>query len=183
MSDHPPVNGAGDRPPGGANPVSVLSASTLVAYLTADYRVQVRGRAFDLHIGEFSAELCDLFAECAVAQAVLVTACNPYGELCTPRHNAELLAGLQRHLEQEGCPFFPSQGVGTEEGWPDEPGFLVLDVELPAALHLCIFSRQNAVVAIGRDGIARLLFHPRLELPDDEASAAILGDARLVLRP
>jgi hypothetical protein len=166
-----------------AGTVSILSASTLASYLSADYRVQAGEQTLSLHIGESSAALRHLFDECAVAQAVLVTACNPFGELCTPSHNADLLAGLRRHLEQQGHAFLPSAGVGTEEGWPDEPGFLVLEVALPAALQLCELFRQNAVVTIAGDGIPRLLFHPRLELPDDEASAAILADARRVLRP
>ena len=163
--------------------VSILSASTLASYLSADYRVQAGAQTFSLHIGESSADLRRLFEEQAVDQAVLVTACNPYGELYSPSHNAELLAGLHRHLEQQGYKFLPSAGVGTEEGWPDEPGFLVLEVALPAARQLCEQFRQNAVVTIAGDGIPRLLFHPRLALPDDEASAAILADARRVVRP
>ena len=163
--------------------LSILSASTLAAYLRADYRVQAGGQTFSLHIGESSPALRRLFDEQAVAQGVLVTACNPFGELCSPSHNAALLAGLRHHLEQQGHAFLPSAGVGTEAGWPDEPGFLVLDASLPVALRLCEQFRQNAVVAIDGDAIPRLLFHPRLALPDDAASAAILDDARRVVRP
>lgn len=51
----------------------------------------------------------------------------------------------------------PAAGLDPDGQWPPEPGYLVMDMEDRDVATFGRKYRQNAVVRVGADGIARLV--------------------------
>lgn len=96
---------------------------------------------------------------------VIITPCNPASVSLCEAENAARLENLKGWLETGRYRFLNSRNIDPAASWPDEPGFLILDIGLPDAKALGREYGQNAIVfkALGAA--------PRLIWLDSSASA------------
>lgn len=125
------------------------------AYLDALYRVEGE---FDFRIGEYSLKLRDLHAGHHAHHSHFITAFNPESKRLPAEENAARHAELGQRLDTLGAKKLAAAGLDPDGQWPPEPGYLVFDLPHENVLTLARAYRQNAVVGIGHDAIARLIF-------------------------
>ena len=125
----------------------VRSAELEAAYRRADYCVALGGGELVLRIGvhETAAD-ARLRAEAGVrASWAIVTPCNPRSDIGAG--NAAALERFALELQARGWPQLRSVNRDPAGDWPDEPGALLIDIALPAAIGLGRLFDQNAIVA------------------------------------
>jgi hypothetical protein len=96
-------------------------------------------------------------AEHGFKTAAYITPYNPYSQRRTQEDNRQANAALQKHLRSRALVFFAANGADPTGGWPSEPGFLVLGLELEDVKRMGVFFRQNAIVAAGKEGVLELI--------------------------
>ena len=140
--------------------MSDIPPSTLTAYQGTDYYVSAEP-PFVLRIGAASEPLRNLYRQHESNCAAFVTACNPYSQRLDAADNAAHQDRLRNELEQRGLTrglkFFKGEGRQPNGGWPAEPSFLVLGLDLEEAKALGRKHEQNAVVWCGADAVPQLI--------------------------
>lgn len=135
---------------------SAVSGDKVGAYLQTDYVVEA-APPLRLRVGEGNPALARLMAAAGVDCCAFVTACNPNGSALEVATNAERQDALRRQLEQRRLTFVPGHGRHPTNGWPPEPSYLALGLDLNGARELGRLWGQDAVVWAGADALPRLV--------------------------
>ncbi|ESQ73724.1 DUF3293 domain-containing protein [Asticcacaulis sp. AC402] len=134
---------------------SQIPTDKVDAYLGTRYDVMVDDHTIHLTIGEPSVDMAEYFQRQGVASAALITAFNPFGAVQADDANAAANQKLEQAVREDGLKFLPASGSG--EGWPAEPGFWVLGIELDRARSLGKAFSQDAIVWMDLEAIPRLI--------------------------
>ncbi len=133
-----------------------ISAATLQAYRETEYRV-AGDTPLTLRVGLACPELLSLHARHRCSTSAFVTACNPCSRSLTDAENHARHAQLGAELASRGLAHFEGVGQHPTNGWPGEPSYLILGLDLEAARALGNRHEQNAIVWIGPDSVAQLI--------------------------
>lgn len=101
---------------------------------------------FVLQVGQAQPVLAALYQQHQTDCACLITAFNPMGELLTKEENIERHAQLTRSLRAAGYALIPTVAQHPANGWPAEPGFLVIGMGHADAKRLAGDWEQLAVL-------------------------------------
>jgi hypothetical protein len=110
-----------------------------------------------LKIDTASPALHALHRRHAVDCSCFITACNPFSQRLGEQTNLRRQEMLAAELRSRSLAFLPGTGRHLANGWPAEPSFLVLGLELEAAKNLGRHYEQNAIVWAGADAVPRLV--------------------------
>ncbi|MEO0345143.1 MAG: DUF3293 domain-containing protein [Pseudomonadota bacterium] len=127
------------------------------AYRAAIYRVRT-DPPIDLSIGSNSAALAALLRWAGVSQAAIVTAYNPGSDRQSGDANAAADRALRAGLEERGFDLRDTVATDPSNEWPDEPGVLVLGLDVEDARVLGRAFGQNAIVAVDNAGTVSLIW-------------------------
>ncbi|WP_341667613.1 DUF3293 domain-containing protein [Alcaligenes sp. SDU_A2] len=133
-----------------------LPASLSKAFEQAIYQVHSPAGDLTLRIGTRHARLAQLLRQENCRGAAILTAHNPQAQRCGDHFNLAAQETLLRALQQQGMRWWPAVNQDPEGQWPNEPGFLILDISLHQARLLARLAKQLAFVYIEPDGVARL---------------------------
>lgn len=136
--------------------MSEIDPATIKAYLETDYCVSAP-EPFTLRVGVVSSPLTRQYREHQIGCSTFVTACNPRSRIVEDRENARRHAELANELAHLGLTFFAGVAQHPKDGWPAEPGFLVLGLPLDEAKRLGEKYDQNAIVWCGPDATPELV--------------------------
>jgi hypothetical protein len=136
--------------------MSTIDPNTIEAYRGTEYRVSADGDLV-LRIGEASPPLVALHGPFRVTCSAFVTACNPFSAELSGEENRTRQADLEQDLRARRLRFLPGIGQHPSNGWPGEPSFVVLGIDLPAAKALGVRLEQNAIVWAGESGVPELV--------------------------
>lgn len=138
-----------------------LMAALTAAFQATTYRVNTDAGVFDLRIGERHAAFTAFLRSRSISRWAIVTACNPGARACAAAHNAilqgRLLARLQAAGWALGRNLFPAVNRADRDDWPDEPGWLLLEIDASQARALvrefgqlaCVYGEVGAVNSTG----------------------------------
>ena len=129
------------------------------AFRATTYRVEIPGRSFRLRISQLDPAFDAFLRGRGVSEWCVVTACNP-GGLRRDNENPRRAARLAHRIAERGWLGFPACNVADDGDWPDEPGFLLLQVGEAEARRLAAEFRQSACVC-GQTGSAPRLVWTR----------------------
>lgn len=126
-------------------------ASTLVsAFEATTYRVDTDAGVFDLRIGRWDAAFAAFLARRRASRWAIVTACNPGAQPCSAARNRVLQNCLRVRLQADGWApgrnMFPACNRADRDDWPDEPGWLLLEIQAAQARALAREFGQIACV-------------------------------------
>ena len=136
---------------------SVVIPSTVQAYRETDYRVHGK-TPLTLKVGIASPALAELHKAAGVTTSAFITACNPLSHMLDDTANAQRQSALTNKLEQHSLNFI--DGIGqhpTNNEWPGEASFLVLDLSLEDAKVLGVQLEQNAIIWCGPNAVPQLI--------------------------
>ncbi len=133
-----------------------IDPTVVTAYRETEYRVHSDPPVV-LLVGTRNSGLRSLHERHGVASSVFITAFNPYSRELDPAENASRQASLAAELRRLNLAHIPGIGQHPSNGWPGEPSFLSLGLDLEAAKALGIRWEQNAIVWTGADGVPQLL--------------------------
>jgi len=135
---------------------STLAPGLVQAYRETEYRV-FGTDPFVITVGVASSELLALYHGHKVTCAAFITACNPLGQELPAHENQRRQDELAKELNQRGLEYLVGVGQHPTGGWPGEPSFLILGLELEAAKCLGGSLEQNAIVWCGADCVPELV--------------------------
>lgn len=133
-----------------------IDPTVVAAYRETEYRVQW-DPPLVLLVGTRNPGLRSLHERHGVASSAFITAFNPYSRELDAAENASRQARLAAELSRRSLAHIPGLGQHPSNGWPGEPSFLVLGLDLEAAKAVGIRWEQNAIVWTGADGVPELL--------------------------
>lgn len=133
-----------------------IDPGLVAAYRATHYHVH-GAVSFTLFVDQPSADLAGLHREFGTECSAFVTACNPGSHLLDPVENACLHAELGARLARAGYCHLEGLGRHPSNGWPAEPGYLVLGLSLEDAAMLGRETGQNAIVWSSGDAVPRLI--------------------------
>lgn len=139
--------------------VSRLPDDLVEAYRTTNYEVfqSDRFEGFVLRIGRASPELLGLMKKYNRSSAAYITAWNPLGMALAAEENLSRNEELRQELTRRSLPHWAGQGKGTSGEWPGEDSFLILGMDLAAAVRLANDAEQNAFVWVDKQGTPELV--------------------------
>lgn len=105
--------------------MTTLSPELRKAFEETHYHV-LHQAPFALQAGQAQAALAALYQQHQTDCACLISAFNPMGELLDKDENIERHAQLGRALGAAGYAALPTVAQHPANGWPAEPGFLVI---------------------------------------------------------
>lgn len=114
------------------------------AFEATEYRVQPGRRVLVIRIGRPHPGLDRQLRHRPWA---VITPCNPGAQRLDAAWNRQRLHDMRHRLEQEGLEHWPAINHDPRGEWPDEPGWLVVDIDLATAVRLGADWGQLAVVA------------------------------------
>ena len=135
---------------------TTLDAATIQAYRETEYRV-AGDQAFTLRIGEASPEIQALRTSRRGEPCAYITACSPFSQTVSSSENAARHAQLGAELTKRGLVHIEGIGQHPTNGWPGEPSYLIVGLDLEAARTLGNRLEQNAIVWIGADAVPELV--------------------------
>lgn len=135
---------------------STLAPSLVQAYRETEYRV-FGTDPFVITAGVASPELLALCHSHKVSCAAFITSSNPFSQELAPHENQRRQDELAKEISQRGLKYLDGVGQHPTGGWPGEPSFLVLGLELEAAKSLGRSLEQNAIVWCGASGVPELV--------------------------
>ncbi len=136
-----------------------LPADLRLAYEKTLYVVK-KSPPILLRIGQTSAELADLLREHDSDSAFLITSDNPYSDIRSDTENAFHRDRLQQIVVQTQLPFYQTISIDPSGQWPEEHGFLVLDLAQTEAFAWLGLFDQWAGVWADKNGTTTLLTSP-----------------------
>ena len=143
------------------------------AFRATTYRVDTGTEVFDLRIGQPNLAFEVFLSGRRVSSWAVVTACNP-GAVRSDADNVLRQAQLRDQLRARGWSYCLACNVADAGNWPDEPGYLVLQISEPAARILAAAFDQRACVCGVTGSVPRLVWiRPHPDLPQsvpDQAS-------------
>lgn len=127
------------------------------AYRATHYHVQVGTQGYVLRVGHYSSELAAAYARSGHANALFITADNPFSEPVDAAENAAQHAALGRVMHKLTADLFDGFGRNPAEAWLAEQGYLALGIDRTQACVLGIHFRQNAIVWAAADAVPKLI--------------------------
>ncbi|HEY5762839.1 MAG TPA: DUF3293 domain-containing protein [Rhodocyclaceae bacterium] len=118
------------------------------------YRGVVAGERLELRVGQACPALDSRLTE-GLGWAWL-TAVNPGGESLPDAENAARLASLRAVLGGTRIECWPGEAVADDGSWPAEPGIVLVNVSLAAALAIAADFGQAAILWSDGGNPARL---------------------------
>lgn len=133
-----------------------IAPDTVRAYLETEYHV-FGEPAFTLQVGEPSPALLAAHRRWRVQCSALLTACNPLSGMVDEAANVLRQDALGRELSRLGFACLEGVGRHPSNGWPAEPSFLVMGLNLDTARNFGTRFDQNAVVWNAADAVPQLI--------------------------
>ena len=127
---------------------TLLSENLITTYLNADYVVASQPPV-TLIIGKQSKGLDALLKASQSQTAALITAFNPQGLILCDSVNRNNNQRLLEEIEVGHFSSLPAEGRSKTGDWPNEPGYLILGIDLHDAKRLGRAFNQNALLFIG----------------------------------
>ncbi len=135
---------------------SIIDPAIIQAYLETHYCVH-GDAAFVMQIGMVSPNLLGLYMRHRVDCAAFLTGWNPFSREVSKTENQERQKALSAELTYSSLTFLEGIGQHPSNNWPGEESFLVLGLNLEAAMTLGERFEQNAIVWCGADGVPQLI--------------------------
>ncbi|WP_153109925.1 DUF3293 domain-containing protein [Propionivibrio limicola] len=123
----------------------VASKTLEAAFRATTYRVSTSGGVFDLRIGRRNPAFDAFLRQQGAATWCIVTACNPGGKR-SDNENPMRQERLDRYVAGHDWPTFAACNIADDSSWPDEPGYLLLQVSAEDAKKLLVEFSQAACV-------------------------------------
>lgn len=127
------------------------------AFRATSYRVDTAEGVFDLRIGRPDPAFDDFLRRQGVSCWAVLTACNPGGVRDDDGNRQRRLRLLER-LRTLGWSFSLACNLADDPMWPEEPGFLLLQVSEKEVCSLASEFFQLACVCGNVDGAPRLVW-------------------------
>ena len=128
-----------------------------VAFRATSYRVDTAEGVFDLRIGRPDPAFDDFLRRQGVSCWAVLTACNP-GGVRDDDGNRQRRLRLQERLQTLGWSFSLACNLADDRMWPEEPGFLLLQVSEKQVCSLASEFFQLACVCGDVGGAPRLVW-------------------------
>ena len=131
------------------------------AYRQAKYVIDTNN-PLTLFVGQSNRALAEILSNNGVNSAAILTAFNPYSEICTTEENLKNQLALLKDVKDFGLTSIAGYGQDVEERWDREDSTLVLGITESQAEVLADKYGQNGFIWIGSiDGFPTLrLRHP-----------------------
>ena len=139
---------------------TLVDPQAQVAYEAAHYCIgPADAAAVVMRVAEKSAGLAALYAALNASTCGFITACNPFGKVCSDEHNASAMAALTVDVQALGLVMLPGIGRDADPGsdWPGEQSLAVFGVSREAACELGSRYGQNAILWAGADATPQLV--------------------------
>ena len=136
--------------------MTTLSPELRKAFEETQYHV-LHQAPFLLQVGQAQAALSALYQQHQTDCSCFITAFNPMGELLEKDENIERHAQLGRALGAAGLAALPAVAQHPANGWPAEPGFLVIGMGQDDAVRWAGDWEQLAVLWCGADTVAQIV--------------------------
>jgi hypothetical protein len=142
-------------------PAPPVTEGLVRAYETANYHITQYPHDFVFHIGHPSPKMDSLLWDYSVPAAIFITACNPHSQKLSPAENKAANDRLRKDLDAMGAVVI-LEGAGEDPRglWPEEPGFLALDLSVEKGKQLAKDFGQNAFVYVAAGKAPELVFTP-----------------------
>lgn len=126
------------------NYISSVDDELIQAYIATDFQVNT-DPTFILKIGDYSAELSEVYKQHNCKVSAYITAWNPLGKTLSNLENKSLNNALKDSISDK---YKLIEGVGLDPDgkWPGEESFLVLGINREDAMQLGRKFKQNAIV-------------------------------------
>jgi hypothetical protein len=125
-----------------------IDASLIAAYRATDYVVFDDGREVVLRVEEINPAIDALLMRHGAAQAVVITAWNPFSNRSLDAENERRQNELWQWIAQHHLFALPAEGRDRSGEWPAEESFLIFDMTPQAAEELGRQFGQNAIVSV-----------------------------------
>ena len=142
--------------------MTTLSPALRKAFEETQYHV-LHQAPFSLQVGQPQPALAGIYQQHQTDCACLISAFNPMGELLDKDENIERHAQLGRALGATGYAALPAVAQHPANGWPAEPGFLVIGMGREDAQRWAAEWEQLAVLWMAADTVPLLL---ETQVPD-----------------
>ena len=126
------------------NYVSSVDDELIQAYIATDFQVNT-DPTFILKIGDYSAELSEVYRQHNCKVSAYITAWNPLGKTLSNLENKSLNNALKDSISDK-YKFIEGVGLDPDGKWPSEESFLVLGANREDAMQLVRKFKQNAIV-------------------------------------
>lgn len=144
-----------------------LPPDLLAAYQKTLYWIRTSPNIL-LRVDSVSEEARKLLEAHDAENAVILTSDNPFSEIRSTEENAYYRDQLQQDVIQSQYPFFLTVSVDPTNQWPDEHGFLVIDLPLRETYYLLTKFDQWAAVWVEKNGNVTLLPRPVESDPESD---------------
>ena len=128
-----------------------------IAFRETSYRVDTAEGVFDLRIGRPDPAFDDYLRRQGVSCWAVLTACNPRGVRDDDGNWLRRMC-LQQRLQTLGWSFCLACNLADDSTWPEEPGFLLLQVSEKEVCSLASEFVQLACVCGDVGGAPRLVW-------------------------
>ena len=136
--------------------MTTLSPELRKAFEETQYHV-LHQAPFLLQVGQAQAALSALYQQHQTDCSCFITAFNPMGELLEKDENIERHTQLGRALGAAGLAALPAVAQHPANGWPAEPGYLVIGMGRDDAQRWAAQWEQLAVLWTSADMVPQLL--------------------------
>lgn len=127
------------------------------AFRATSYRVDTADGVFDLRVGLPDPAFDDFLRGQGFSCWAVITACNP-GGIRDDDGNRLRRQRLQERLQSLGWAFSSACNLADDRMWPEEPGFLLMQVSEQEASYLAAEFLQLACVCGDVGGAPRLVW-------------------------
>ena len=121
-----------------------LDKKLLQAYKNTDYILMDQN--ITIKIGQKNKELSYFLIDNKAYSFTFITAYNPKSKILSKEQNERANKSLEGKLKSLGFRCLSANAKDPKRLWPDEPGFIVLDLPLEENKKLAMSFKQNAVV-------------------------------------
>ena len=128
-----------------------------IAFRATSYRVETAEGVFDLRIGRPDPAFDDFLRRKGVSCWAVLTACNPGGVRDDDGNRLRQMR-LQQRLQTLRWSYSIACNLSDDSTWPEEPGFLLLQVSEQEVRSLASEFSQLACVCGDVGGIPRLVW-------------------------
>lgn len=134
-----------------------IAPDKIAAYHATDYCIRFGLDAITLRICNHAPKLGAIYDAAKSSCGVVITAYNPFGEVCDAATNLAAQTRLEEHLGALAPMVLEASGAHPTGAWPPEPSFFALGINHETARLLGTRFRQDAVVWVGANAIPELL--------------------------
>lgn len=135
-----------------------MSQVPVNAFMQAEYHVQDDHNQLILRVGRYSKALQEIHFRFGASSSAFITACNPRSVIQSLQQNENATQLLRQELLATGYRSLPATGRDPTLHWPDEPGFLIIDITCKQAIELAARYQQLAILFVDSHAIPKLEF-------------------------